>query len=186
MQPNWQNYSIAPAVEGLVGSDTFSLIDMSESFIAGASAAVVATVVLGVAKLIHRWWLRRGDVGYLREIITEGRMLVFKDDEVYHEAPDARSPADVLRAAQYNNMISRLRAALGQWTVNLSHSQRRDIFDALDWFHTKGLHALVRDGQMQYVQIPDGNWPTVQMSLGAAEEIFARVESIKWLKLTPR
>ena len=187
MQPNWQNRSVVADLQDSAAIHALSLVEIAESLVAGVSAALVATAILGIAKLIHRWRSRRRDAEYIRDILMEGRALVFEDEEVYHPAPNAISPADQIRAARYNNMIRRLRVALEQWAVNLSHAQRRDVFDALDWFHTKGLFAVAREGQMHYVQpTDDGKWPTMQMSVDAAQEIFERVESIKWLKLGPR
>lgn len=186
MQPNWQVRAMESGVQDLGRSQAFSFPDMIESAIAGVSAALVATAILGIAKLIHRWWARHRDVIYIRDILIDGQAYIFKAEGFYHEGISATSPADRLRAAQYNNMIKKLRVALEQWAVNLSHAQRRDVFDALDWFHTKGLLAFHVKGEMEYVQVPDGNWPTREMSVEAAQKIFEDLQSIKWLKFKRR
>ena len=93
-------------------------------------------------------------------------------------------PADVLRAAQYNNMTKELGVAIERWALNLSHAQRKDIYDALDWYHTGGLYATKRDEGVVFMDIPEGRWPTVEMSMEAAREKFDRLEALEWLKLS--
>ena len=129
------------------------VVKIAESAIAGVSAALTATLILGIAKWLYRWWLKHRDVKYIRAILIEGQALVLGAKETFHEGADVTSSADRLRAAQYNNMIRKLRVALEQWAVNLSHPQRRDVFDALNWFHTEGLLALRMEGEMEYVQV---------------------------------
>lgn len=103
---------------------------------------------------------------------------------VFHEGMDACSSADALRAAQYNNMIRMVIAALNQgWLRNLTHSQRRGLLDALNWFHTKDLLAIEKDNRAVFVPVADGFWPSDEMSLGAAQDIFAELESLKWLRI---
>ena len=151
--------------------------------VAGFIAAVTATAILGVAKWVHQWWLQRQDAKYLRDILVEGRKRVMEAKDTFHEGMNATSSADVLRAAQYNNMIKKLDIALVKWTVNLSHKQRKDVFDALDWYHTDSLQAIKQGEQAVYVDIPDGKWPTTTMSMGMAKEKFEKLQSLKWLKL---
>ena len=100
-----------------------------------------------------------------------------------HQGMDATSSADTLRAAQYTNMIKKLGVALEKWMVDLSHDQRKDIFDALNWYHTDSLPAIKKDGKAVFVELPDGKWPTTEMRIEAAKEKFEKLQSIKWLKL---
>ena len=94
-------------------------------------------------------------------------------------------PADVFRAALYNNMLKQLDVALGKWLVNLSPSQRKDLFDALDWHHTGKLNAIKRDRKAVFTDLPDGKWPTTEMTVESAKAKFEKLQSIKWLKLKP-
>ena len=80
-------------------------------------------------------------------------------------------------------MIKRLDIAMEQWLANLSHDQRKDIFDALDWYRTDSLQAIKRNGNAVFIDIPDGRWPATEMSVEVAKEIFEKLQSIKWLKL---
>ena len=72
--------------------------------------------------------------------------------DFHHQDANAKCPADVLRAAQYNNMIKKLDTGLEKWTANLSHTQRKDVLDALNWYHTNSLEAVKRNVEAQ-VQI---------------------------------
>lgn len=141
---------------------------IAQSAVAGLIAALVATTILGLAKYTRDWLLRRQDVRYIRDLVIEGRSRVMKAEETYHQGMGAKSPADNLRAAQYNNMIRQLSVALESGWMNLSHSQRKDIYDALDWYHTQSLYAINRDGLAVYQELPDGKWPTTEMTMEEA------------------
>ena len=116
------------------------------------------------------------DVKQIREVLTTGRKRVM----------DATLPGDVLRAAQYNLIIKQLRVALDHTTSKLPYAKRKDIFDALDWYHVKFLYATKdeRDNPV-FRDLPDGSWPTTEMQESQAVDKFKRLESIKWLKLKP-
>ena len=75
--------------------------------------------------------------------------------DTFHKGMNATSSGDALRAAQYNNMVKRLGIALEKWMADLSHDQRKDIFDALDWYHTDSLQAVKKDGKAAFIDIPD-------------------------------
>ena len=158
-------------------------VTMTESGFAGLIAALVATALLGVGRGIYQWWTWRQDVKYIRDLLVEGRKRVLDAKDIEHKEIGARSLADDLRAAQYNNMIKQVGVALEQRTVALTHRQRKEILDALDWYHTESLNAVNVEGRMQYVKIPDGDWPTPDMSLDHAKIKFAKLQSIRWLKL---
>ena len=153
------------------------------SVVTGMIAAVSATAILGCAKCVRQWLAKRQDEKYLRDLLSRGRKRVMESKSTYHKGMDANSSADALRAAQYNNMIKRLDIAMEQWLVNLSHDQRKDIFDALDWYHTDSLQAIKRNGNAVFIDIPDGRWPTAEMPVQMSKEIFEKLQSIKWLKL---
>ena len=143
---------------------------------AGLIAALTATTILGAAKWIHLKYLQRLDVKQIREVLTTGRKRVM----------DATLPGDVLRAAQYNLIIKQLRVALDHTTSKLPYAKRKDIFDALDWYHVKSLYAtkVERDNPV-FRDLLDGSWPTTEMQESQAVDKFKRLESIKWLKLKP-
>ena len=155
----------------------------AQSAVAGVVAALVATSLLECARTCRRWIARRRDVKYLRDLLIEGRQRVLEATNFHHQDANAKCPADVLRAAQYNNMIKKLDTGLEKWTANLSHTQRKDVLDALDWYHTNSLKAVKRNGEFMFVEVPDGKWPVTTMPLRAAEEQFGRVQEIRWLKL---
>ena len=157
-----------------------------QSAAAGLIAALMATVILGFARLVRQWSARRQDVRYIRKLLMDGRKRVMDAEDTFHQGMNATIPGDALRAAQYKNTTKRLRVALKLWAVNLSHDQRKDIFDALDWHYTDSLHAVKRDGQVAFVDldVSHGRWPTTEMTLQAAKEKFKKLEDIKWLSLS--
>lgn len=156
---------------------------MSESVIAGVSAALVATAILGATKFVRDRLARGRDIRYIRVLLTEGRTRVMGAKDTFHKGMGATIKEDALRAAQYNLMIRQIGIALERWALNLSHAERRDIYEALDWYHTDGLYATSGDGAVVFKELPFGRWPTTEMTLDMAKSKFAKLVSIKWLGL---
>lgn len=156
---------------------------IASSAVAGSIAALVATSILGLARYLHQKIAKRQDVNYIRELLISGRQRVMEAEDTYNKGMGACIPADVLRAAQYNNMVRQVGVALERWMVNLSHTQRKELYDALDWYHTGGLNAINRDGEVTFIDLPDGKWPTKTMAIEVARDKFDKLQSIKWLKL---
>ncbi len=154
-----------------------------ESITAGAAAALFATAILGLVTWIYHLVGRRRDQKYIRNIISEGKERVLKAKDTYHVGMKATIGGDVLRAAQYNNMITKLNVALKKWATHLTHDQRKDILDSLDWYHTDGLQFTSIGGVAKEVAVPPGKWPTMEMSLDLAKAKFEKLQSIKWLNL---
>ncbi len=139
--------------------------DIAGSAVAGLIAAVVATIILGVAKWVYQKHLQRLAVKQIQEVLTDGRRRVLEAKETFNHNMDATLPGDMLRAAQYNLMIKQLRIALDHTTSNLSYAKRKRIFDALDWYHVKSLY-FTKDAVGNPVSkddFPVGNWPTKTM-----------------------
>lgn len=155
------------------------------SVVAGLIAALAATTILGVAKYVRDSLARRQDVKYIRALLIEGRERVMGARNTYFKEMDASISAGALRAAQYNIMLKQIGLALEKWTVMLTHDQRKEIYDALDWYHTnpEGLPAIKRNGQVVVLELPEGRLPVKEMSLQVVKETFEKLESIKWLKL---
>ena len=156
---------------------------IAQSAVAGLIAALTATAILGFAKCVRQWSAKRQDVRYLRNLLTEGRKRVLEAGDTFHKGMNATSSGDALRAAQYNNMIREVGVALEKWTVNLNHGQRMDLYDALDWYHTDGLYATMKECKVMFTELPEGRWPTVEMSSEAASNKFGRLQTVEWLKL---
>ena len=156
---------------------------IAQSAVAGLIAALAATAILGLAKYVYHRWANYQDVGHVRNILIQGRARVMGARDTFHKGMSAMMSADVLRAAQYNYMIREVRVALDRWAVNLSHAQRKDLYDALDWYHADGLYATKRDGEVVFMEFPEGKWPTAEMSTQEARRNFDQLRSVKWLKL---
>lgn len=156
---------------------------IAQSAFAGLSAALAAAAILGIAKYVYHRWANQQDVGHVRDIFTQGRTRVMGAKDTCHKGMGVMMPANVLRAAQYNYMIREVSVALDRWAVNLSHEQRKDIYNALNWYHTDGLYATKRDGKVVFRELPEGRWPTTEMSLQEARSKFDQLRSVNWLKL---
>ena len=163
------------------------------SAIAGLIAGVVAPAILAGVESIRKSWLRRRDVKAVRDLLTDGRKRVMEaETRTYHGMPYP-VPADVLRAAHYNKMIKQLDGAFNRWAVNLSPKQMKDIkdiFDALDWYHTDPSELLLispnnHGEEIKPIELPDGIWPLPKMQKKEAEKKFDKLQSIKWLQLQP-
>ena len=158
---------------------------IAHSAVAGVIAALVATAVLGIARYVRHWRVRRQDVKYIRALLVEGRGRIMGARDVYFKEMGASMSAGAVRAAQYNNMLKQIGPALEKWAVMLSHDQRKDIYDALDWYHSDphALPAIKRDGQVVVLELLEGRLPVSDMTLEAAKQRFENLDSIKWLKL---
>ena len=99
--------------------------DIAGSAVAGLITAVVATIILGVAKWVYQKHLQRLAVKQIQEVLTDGRRRVLEAKETFNHNMDATLPGDMLRAAQYNLMIKQLRIALDHTTSNLSYAKRK-------------------------------------------------------------
>ena len=157
------------------------------SAVAGLIAALTATIILGAAKWIYLEHLQRLDVKQIQEVLTDGRRRVMESKKSFNRNMNATLSGDMLRAARYNLMLKQLRVALDHTTSKLSYAKRKDIFDALDWYHVKSLY-LTKDAIGNPVfkdDLPIGSWPTNEMQESPAIDKFKRLESIKWLKIKP-
>ena len=163
------------------GSEMDSILG---SIVAGTVAAITATSILGIAKLVHAKYLQRLDIKQIQNILTAGRQRVLKATDTHHSGMDATIPKDVLRAAQYNLMIEQLRVVLHHRSSKLSHGQEQELLDALDWYHVNSLYATKDEkGSPRFAKLPPGNWPTGEMQERHATEKFDRLASIRWLGL---
>ena len=156
---------------------------IAQSATAGIVAALTATTILGLAKKICKCWGERQEVRYIRNVLIEGRTRVMKAKDTPRKDMALVISEDALRAGQYNNMISKLDAFLHNWVLYLSHGKRKDLFDALDWYHTDALNVKKRGKEIEFIELPVGRWPTTRMQRDAANRIFGKLQSLKWLKL---
>ena len=160
--------------------------DLTGSIMAGVAAAIVATAILGIARWIRAWWRRYGDIKQIREIVKTGRERVVRAKGFFHEGMQCDVPANVIRCGQYNLMIKQLAVLLDHRTSNLPYGERKQIHDALDWFHTDAL-SVIKDahGHPTIVSPPEGTWPTRDMRMDHAKIRFDNLQTIGWLKLGP-
>ena len=153
------------------------------SAVAGIIAGLAVTVILGAAGFFRQWRGKRREVKYIRGILITGMERVMGAKDTYHPGMKAWMMADALRAAQYSYLLKQVDVALEGRTVRLSHDEKKDIYDALDWFNAEGLHAVKQGDDVRFVEVPVGKWPTNTMSLEQAERRLQKLRSIGWLKL---
>ena len=145
------------------------------------------TLLLGFSRWLRYRIARRHDVKHIRATLKEGEALVMNAKDVEHEENGcvvARSSASVWRALLYNSMIEKLRVVL-ELQQNLSVYEKHEIFEALNWFHTKGPKVKIVNGKLEPVwDLPTGRWPAKHdMTTEEAKEKFEKLRAIKWLKL---
>lgn len=106
-----------------------------------------------------------------------------KIEDTYYEAIKKTIEADIVRALEYDKMVKELKVAFEKWLVDLSHDQRKDIYDALDWDYQDFIRISQELQGVSLHLCNDGRWPTGKMDINSAKEKFEKLESIKWLKL---
>ena len=152
---------------------------------AGFIGGVTAAAFIGLGKYVYEILKKRQDIKSIRKLLIDGRFRIMEADKMYaqtrehNEKIGLQSSAGKLRTMQYNNTMKELDVNLKSY-VNLSPTQKKDIFDALDWYHTKNIFVNAK-GNMP--RISDGIWPYVEMTEDQAKEKFQKLEDIKWLKL---
>ena len=161
--------------------------NIAVSAIGGAIAGVVAAGILGVLGRLHRTRLRRREVDYIRDVFMQGRKRVMESKDMSFPEMKRTIEADAVGAAHYNLMIRQIDAALRHTARQVSNNQRKDLYDALDWFNTDGLSATRNEwGEPVFEDdLPLGRWPNRTMRESDAIRRFERLEQIKWLKLKP-
>ena len=166
---------------------TPAIADTANSVLAGTVAAIVATVILGVAKWTYGKYLQHLDITQIRDILATGRERVMGAEDVFHTGMDRTIPADVLRCAQYNLMVKQLAIALDPTTIKLPYAKRERILEALDWYNANSLYAIQDEaGRPQFVIPPEGAWPSREMKVSHAADRFNKLEAIGWLRLRPK
>lgn len=115
----------------------------------------MATSILGVARFCRHRYRRRKDVTFMRSLVAQGLPPVL-------EIEDSGIVGHLMRAERFNPMAKKLRYALENWTLYLTHEQREDVLDALDWFQDNALaHHLPKEKAIEHCR---------------------KLESITWLK----
>ena len=171
---------------------------MKEKWLRTVVLGVLVSVLAGVSINVGSWVVdeindgraNSRDVKYICELLAERMTQVVKVEDTFgvHFEKDVSVPAPggQVRAALYNRMTKEFGAALETWAVNLSNMQRRDIYHALDWYHTRPDQLYFRptdEGLDFSEEFPEGKWPAPEMSAEEAKEKFDRLQSIKWLKI---
>ena len=161
-----------------------SLNSIASSALAGVIAALTATTILAVASYIRRLAARRQAIRHLQHLFTDGRVGVMQAEEQHIGSARLRIPANTLRAARYNVMLKELGIALDKWSTALSYDQRQEIIEAVDWYNLRS-YSVEQDwpGRAALKRMPDGVW-IGDLEEETAQEVFQKLKSIKWLKLS--
>ena len=151
---------------------------------AGLIAGLVVAVLLGLARQTLRALERRREEKYIRGLFIEGQEIL-DTEKLQFQGGQIGISAEHLRAFRYKALLKEVGVALERWTPHLSISQRKDIYDALDWFHTDPdrMPAVLKDEVLMLVDVPDGAFPLADMHEDAAVQVYERLRLVKWLKL---
>ena len=170
----------------MVGAEAGQWVD---TVVLGAASGFIAGLVvaaaLGIAQEFREHVKRRQEERYLRSLFIEGKIILTTED-LQLEGLEITVPADHRRAAEYKILLRQVGVALERWSPHLSPSQRKDIYDALDWFHTdttRMLFVTTAENEGRFVDVPDGTFPAEAMTAEAAAEVYERLQAIGWLKL---
>ena len=170
----------------MVGAEAGQWVDTVVRGAAGGFiAGLVVAAVLGIAQKFRERVERRQEEQYLRSLFIEGKMILTTED-LQLEGLGITVPADYQRAADYKRLLRQVGVALERWTPHLPPSQRKDIYDALDWFHTdqtRMLFATTAENEGRFIDVPDGTFPGETMTAEGAAEVYDRLQAIRWLKL---
>ena len=160
---------------------------MWQSLFLSSVGGIVAAV--SFAGLVQLWRVSqaRKEAVAIRNIIVEGRRLIFDAKDV----PDPEdltaifAKADEWRAVLYNEMLGEVGRTLDHWSPHLPLERKQSLLRALDWYHREGvfLAPSPRVVGHKFPQIEPGTWPGDKMSLDEAKEKFGKLEAAKWLKL---
>ena len=153
--------------------------------VSGLIAGLVVAAALGIFQKFRGHVERRQEGRYLRSLFIEGKTILTTGD-LQLDGLGITVPADHRRAADYRRILRQVGVALERWTPHLSPGQRKDIYDALDWFHTdptRMLFATTAENEGRFVDFPDGTFPAETMTAEAAAEVYERLQAIGWLKL---
>ena len=153
--------------------------------VAGLIAGLVVAVLLGLARQTLRALERCREEKYIRGLFIEGKVIL-DTEKLQFQGRQVGISAEHLRAFRYKALLKEVGVALERWTPHLSISQRKEIYDALDWFHTDPdrMHAVSKDGKVfRLVEVPDGTFPLPNMHEDAAVQVYERLRLVKWLKL---
>lgn len=103
-----------------------------------------------------------------------------------YDGISGRVRENFLRACRYNVMVKELDEFFKTGNVHISHAKKKDIFNALDWYKIDYLDVIkVRAADPMCSEIQDGMIPSSHITIKIANEIFGKLESIKWLKMKP-
>ena len=85
---------------------------------------------------------RKQEMKFLRTLISEDIQGILEAKDIAAaDLPQGMevtedTPADVVRVAQFNILMKKIGVALERWTPNLTPFEKKEIYDALDWYHT--------------------------------------------------
>ena len=157
--------------------------------IAGLIAGVVAPIIFGLSRAIQGRLRMPREIQLLRNIIVTKRehILDIRLEEERLDTFSLKNLRHTYRASFYNGLLTELDVCLTNWAPNIPPKRKREIYETLDWFNT--VCATAESTGIQWYGIAhtgSGKWHSEQMTMEEAEKMFARLESISWLKIPPR
>ena len=128
--------------------------------VSGVIAGVVVSILLWIKHRIDICWNRRKEIKRLKDIIEDFRSRIYTAEDMNFEA------VDVLRRAYFDDMATQLYNALNRGSPNLVYDETQGIRDAI----------------FPYTHL----YPDVRPNIGAYNDVFSKLEELKWLNLSAR
>ena len=165
-----------------------TLSTLLENAIAGLFAGVAAAGVLWFFRHIRDGRDRRKDEKAIRDLLRVRIGAVTKVGPKLQSKSAAHRPVDKdevrrTRAYEYNVLLTELGLTLERWTPNLSLKQRKDIYDALDWYNLEGWYDARYRAPRRPQDLVAGKWEAEGMEEKQFKAKLRELESIDWLKL---
>ena len=150
----------------------FSSVD-GEDIVEGAVAGLAAGFIICVIRALYEFRKERGHIEYIRRELKDFKK---SSDDIYDKKEELDYAEEVLRCEVYDDMRRIIKPVLNR----LSYKKKLELSQALDWDYRRRL--LTReDGRRP--NIVEGQWPTDRMYKHQIDEIFKRLEGLKWLKI---
>lgn len=132
-----------------------------EGIIIGVSSGIVLGLFSWIGHSVRRYFSRREQIRYLRDLLVRFRDLIVEANEIHHRPSGRTFQRDVVQKAYYDDLRSQLKSTLNNRCSRLSYDEVREVQSVF------------------FTHIP----AEVILNEKGYNSIFAAVESMTWLKM---
>ena len=145
----------------------------------GVMAGVIVSILLWVKSVIDIWMNRRKEIKRLRDIIENYRSRIYGAKAF--DFMGFEYTVDIVRRMGFDAMARQLYNALDYGSPNLTYDETQEIRDPL-FVYTD----LYRDVLSRKKNEDEENERVLLIDTEGYDEIFKKLEELKWLKLSTR